>query len=176
MIPTIPDSPINKLDSTEHEKHQSEGFRATQTADSSQNHHHSSVFSADNTASTRNKESKPSHSGKVASPHNGENATTRGKSQSSITANVIDGLTHGQTPRMIASRLSLPLDLVDLIIERERAAGRLDVYDLRSCNSTTGEGCDPDPESLVCASCPILPAAIRKRQSVFARLKARLHK
>lgn len=93
-----------------------------------------------------------------------------------ITEKVIDGLTHGRTPRMIANHLSLPLDLVDLIIERERAVGHLDIYDLRSCNSTTGEGCDPDPESLVCAGCPILPAAIRKRQSIFGRLKARLHK
>ncbi|WEV74025.1 hypothetical protein OZX74_00105 [Bifidobacterium sp. ESL0798] len=77
---------------------------------------------------------------------------------------------------MIANELSLPLDFVDLVIEQERTAGRLNIYDLRSCNSTTGEGCDPDPESLVCASCPILPKAIRQRQSVFGRLKAALHK
>lgn len=77
---------------------------------------------------------------------------------------------------MVADKLGLPLDFIDLVIERERRAGRLHVYDLRSCNSTTGEGCNPDPESLVCAGCPILPAAIRRRQSVFGHLKARLHR
>lgn len=94
----------------------------------------------------------------------------------SITREVIDNLTHGQTPRMIANRLGLPVDFIELVISQEQAAGRLDVYDLRSCNSTTGQGCDPDPESLVCASCPILPAAIRRRQSLTARLRSKLHK
>ncbi|WEV41985.1 hypothetical protein OZX57_00080 [Bifidobacterium sp. ESL0682] len=89
---------------------------------------------------------------------------------------VIDGLTHGQTPRMIATSLNLPLDFIDLIITQERAAGRLNIYDLRSCNSSTGEGCDPDPESLVCAGCPILPKDIRQHQSVFGRLKAKLQR
>ncbi|WEV59034.1 peptidase [Bifidobacterium sp. ESL0728] len=103
-------------------------------------------------------------------------ASAQGKSSLSITTAVIDGLTHGQSPRMIANELSLPLDLVDLVIEQERTAGRLSIYDLRSCNSTTGEGCDPDPESLVCAGCPILPKAVRQRQSVFGRLKAKLNK
>jgi hypothetical protein len=93
-----------------------------------------------------------------------------------ITSEVIEGLTHGQTPRMIADRLDLPIDFIELVISQERSAGRLDVYDLRSCNSTTGQGCDPDPESLVCASCPILPAAIRRRQSLAARLRSKLHK
>ncbi|MDF7640036.1 hypothetical protein PT279_00240 [Bifidobacterium sp. ESL0784] len=92
----------------------------------------------------------------------------------SVSEKVIDGLTRGQTPRMIATNLSLPLDFIDLVIEQERTAGRLNIYDLRSCNSTTGEGCNPDPESLVCAGCPILPKAIRQRQSVFGRLKAKL--
>lgn len=77
---------------------------------------------------------------------------------------------------MIANRLGLPVDFIELVINQEQAAGRLDVYDLRSCNSTTGQGCDPDPESLVCASCPILPAAIRRRQSLTARLRSKLHK
>ncbi|WEV67471.1 hypothetical protein OZX72_00170 [Bifidobacterium sp. ESL0769] len=94
----------------------------------------------------------------------------------SITDKIVDGLTNGKTPRMIAVSLNLPLDFVDLVIEQECAAGRINVYDLRSCNTTTGEGCDPDPESLVCAGCPIFPKAIRKRQSVFGRLKAKLSK
>ncbi|WEV69399.1 hypothetical protein OZX73_00410 [Bifidobacterium sp. ESL0775] len=98
------------------------------------------------------------------------------RASSSVAQKIIDGLTNGQTPRMIATGLNLPLDFVDLVIEQERAAGRLNIYDLRSCNTTTGEGCDPDPDSLVCAGCPILPKTIRQRQSVFGRLKAKLHR
>ncbi|WEV46767.1 hypothetical protein OZX62_00175 [Bifidobacterium sp. ESL0690] len=98
------------------------------------------------------------------------------QTSASVSEKVISGLTRGQTPRMIAVNLNLPLDFVDLVIEQERAAGHINIYDLRSCNSTTGEGCNPDPDSLVCAGCPILPKAIRQRQSVFGRLKAKLSK
>lgn len=94
----------------------------------------------------------------------------------SIASKVVDGLTHAQTPRQIASHLNLPLDFIDLIISQERKAGRLDVYDLRSCNSSSSQGCNPDPESLVCSGCPILPMAIRRRQSVMARVKSKFHK
>ncbi|MDF7665973.1 hypothetical protein [Bifidobacterium sp. ESL0745] len=112
----------------------------------------------------------PAKTAAITKPSNRQNPS------SSIAEEIIAGLTNGRTPRMIATELSLPLDFVDLVIEQERTAGRLNVYDLRSCNSTTGEGCDPDPESLVCAGCPILPKAIRQRQSVFGRLKAKLEK
>ncbi|MDF7663124.1 hypothetical protein PT282_00295 [Bifidobacterium sp. ESL0763] len=91
-----------------------------------------------------------------------------------VTQRIIGMLTQGRTIRMVADELGLPMDFVNLVVDRERHAGRLDVYDLRSCNSTTGEGCDPDPDSLVCAGCPILPAAIRRRQSVIGRLATRL--
>jgi hypothetical protein len=95
---------------------------------------------------------------------------------SSTATKVVNGLTHGQTPRQIANHLNLPLDFIDLIISQERKAGRLDVYDLRSCNSSSGQGCNPDPESLVCVGCPILPMAIRRRQSVMARVKSKFRK
>ncbi|WEV65816.1 hypothetical protein [Bifidobacterium sp. ESL0764] len=103
-------------------------------------------------------------------------STSRPACSTPVTQQIIDELTHGRTPRMVADKLGLPLDFVNLAIERERRAGRLDIYDLRSCNSTTGDGCNPDPKSLVCAGCPILPAAIRRRQSLFGRLKAKLHR
>jgi hypothetical protein len=102
--------------------------------------------------------------------------TSRTHHDSSIASKVVNGLTHGQTPRQIADHLNLPLDFIDLIISQERNAGRLDVYDLRSCNSSSGQGCNPDPESLVCSGCPILPMAIRRRQSVMARMKSKFRK
>lgn len=114
------------------------------------------------------------HNNRPHANHTDDSHTAVTPHRTGLTDQVIEAATHGQTPRMIARALDQPLDLVDLIIERERAAGHITIYDLTSCNSTTGAGCNPDPESMVCASCPILPRQIRKNQSLFGRLKARL--
>ncbi|WEV64050.1 hypothetical protein [Bifidobacterium sp. ESL0732] len=174
MIPTISDLSITSFDSTEHREHPSEGFRATQAGKSSHNHRNWVTASSCNAKPDRADRPVSHRNGRTSSSRHNETTTASRKSAAPIAATIINELTHGQTPRMVADRLGLPLDFVNLVIERERRAGRLNIYDLRSCNSTTGEGCDPDPDSLICAGCPILPAAIRRRQSLFGRLKAKL--
>ena len=94
---------------------------------------------------------------------------TRTGRASGVKDAVIRQLAAGATPRLAAQRLGLPVDLVDLIVERERAAGRLDV--LAPSTGRCGGPCDPDPQSLVCAGCPILPIALRRRQSLTGKLR-----
>ncbi|MCH4209735.1 hypothetical protein [Bifidobacterium sp.] len=88
-----------------------------------------------------------------------------------ITTQVLQILASGKTPRMAAHDLSLPLDFVNLVIEQARASGDFDFFELRTENCTAGGACHPDPESMVCASCPILPTSIRKQQSALGKLR-----
>ena len=78
----------------------------------------------------------------------------------SVADRVLTELHHGSTPRLAAQRLGLPLDLVSLVVEREQAAGRLEVVQVTR-DRCIGS-CDPDPDSLVCAGCPVLPLALRR--------------
>ncbi|MCH3975960.1 MAG: hypothetical protein LKI60_08380 [Bifidobacterium tibiigranuli] len=88
-----------------------------------------------------------------------------------ITAQVVQALVSGKTPRMAAQDLGLPLDFVNLVIEQARISGDIDFFELRTENCTAGSACQPDPESMVCASCPILPPSIRKQQSPLGKLR-----
>lgn len=92
---------------------------------------------------------------------------------SSLTSAIVAELGDGQTPQMVASRRGLPLDFVDLVFDRAIADGRLDFFELKPGDSTKGT-CDPDSESLVCAGCPIMPTAIRRQQSLFGHMKAKI--
>lgn len=87
----------------------------------------------------------------------------------SLVEQVLYELTHGSTASMVAERHGLPRDFVNLILERAQRDGTVDVVELTSGSCTKGT-CDPDPESLVCAGCPIMPAAIRRKQSLMGRL------
>ncbi|MCI1674588.1 MAG: hypothetical protein LKI34_10285 [Bifidobacterium tibiigranuli] len=88
-----------------------------------------------------------------------------------ITAQVVQALVSGKTPRIAAQDLGLPLDFVNLVIEQARISGDIDFFELRTENCTAGGACQPDPESMVCASCPILPPSIRKQQSPLGKLR-----
>ena len=48
----------------------------------------------------------------------------------------------------------LPVDFVDMAIERARERGSLDVVDMRSRHACGETVCRPDPASLVCVGCP----------------------
>ena len=74
---------------------------------------------------------------------------------------------------MAAQRLDLPQQLVDLVIEREQEAGRLQYQQAGDGRCFAGP-CDPDPHSLVCAGCPIFPVALRRRQSLLGQVRRRL--
>ncbi|AKV55719.1 hypothetical protein BACT_1439 [Bifidobacterium actinocoloniiforme DSM 22766] len=94
--------------------------------------------------------------------------------QAPIAERIINALTAGQPPQTVARKVGVPLDFVSLVTEQARRSGRLNYYELAAGNCGSGPGCDPDPDSLVCASCPILPAAVRRQQSPWARLRARI--
>lgn len=98
-------------------------------------------------------------------------ATASPSKAAPITAQVVQALTSGKTPRMAAQDLGLPLDFVNLVIEQARISGDIDFFELRTENCTVGGACQPDPESMVCASCPILPPSIRKQQSPLGKLR-----
>ncbi|MCI1218956.1 MAG: hypothetical protein LKF99_00200 [Bifidobacterium sp.] len=107
--------------------------------------------------------------------------TAKSTTNTPVTTQVLQALTSGKTPRMVAQELRLPLDLIDLIIEQARISGDIDFFELRTQNCTAGGACQPDPESMVCASCPILPPSIRRQQSPLGKLRRaisshRLHK
>ncbi|BDR53830.1 hypothetical protein KIM372_17370 [Bombiscardovia nodaiensis] len=133
--------------------------------------------------------------GTSTSPNTGvtahANAATRGLTQSIASSDkpsskpaadqplpvadrIIAALSSGQPPQVVAQNLGLPLDFITMVTEQARRSGQLNYYELESGNCGLGTGCQPDPESLVCASCPILPAAIRRQQSPFARLRQAL--
>jgi hypothetical protein len=98
-------------------------------------------------------------------------ATASPSEATPITAQVVQALVSGKTPRIAAQDLGLPLDFVNLVIEQARISGDIDFFELRTENCTAGGACQPDPESMVCASCPILPPSIRKQQSPLGKLR-----
>lgn len=99
------------------------------------------------------------------------------QSQSPVSVRIIDGLTSGHTPRMLARQYDLPLDLVMMIIERARKRGEFESYELHTANCSKA-ACRPDPGSLVCAGCPLLPSrsSHRPRQhTVLRHVRQLLH-
>ncbi|RBP99027.1 peptidase [Bifidobacterium xylocopae] len=104
---------------------------------------------------------------RTASPRSDPTASD---AQAPISERILAALSAGRPPRRVAASLGVPLDFVSLVTEQARRSGKLDYYDLATGNCGSGPGCNPDPDSLVCASCPILPAAVRRRQSILGRL------
>jgi hypothetical protein len=86
-----------------------------------------------------------------------------------LVTQIVHELADGKTTFMVARAHGLPQDFVDLVLERARRDGSLDFFELKPGSCTKGS-CDPDPESLVCAGCPIMPAAIRRKQGLLGKL------
>lgn len=70
---------------------------------------------------------------------------------------VIADLESGMTLEACARHRGLPRGFVAMIADHARRTGRLQVMDL-SPRAACGEAwCNPDPGSLICAGCPLLP-------------------
>lgn len=107
-------------------------------------------------------------------PHCGsqQNPSTQSPSQpgnAPLVSRIVHDLANGKTTSMVAHDYGLPLDFVTLVLDRARQQGNLDFFELKPGSCTKG-ACDPDPESLVCAGCPIMPAAVRRKQSLVGKL------
>lgn len=75
---------------------------------------------------------------------------------------IIAELRSGSTPRLAAEHLHLPLDFVEMVIEEARAEGKLDILRIGGAGCSLGS-CSPDPDSLVCAGCPVMVTAKRRK-------------
>lgn len=79
-------------------------------------------------------------------------ADTYGDGRNGIIARIAGDIAAGLTVRQIADKRHLPVDFVDMAVERADKRGLLAVMDMRhACGETI---CQPDPASLVCAGCP----------------------
>lgn len=112
-------------------------------------------------------------SNRVSSHDRDETSENRG----SVKDRILSAIQSGATPRQAAQMLHQPLDLVDMVIERSERNGELTI--LRFGNGRCGsQFCRPDPDSLVCAGCPIL-ATTRHRahttHGIIARISHPIH-
>ena len=71
-----------------------------------------------------------------------------------IVTRIVGDVAAGLTVRQIAAERHLPVDFVDMAIERARERGSLDVVDMRLRHACGETVCRPDPASLVCVGCP----------------------
>lgn len=76
--------------------------------------------------------------------------TKRANSQG-IIAQIVREMQSGLTVAQCAAVHHVPVDFIEMTIERARATGQLEVIALDACGRGT---CAPDPNSLVCAGCP----------------------
>jgi hypothetical protein len=78
------------------------------------------------------------------------------QSRLSLFEQVISEFCNGKTSRQIAHGLGLPLDLIELMAQRAYREGRLEYYELADRECAQGF-CAPDPQSFICAGCPLYP-------------------
>ncbi|RYQ67113.1 hypothetical protein [Bifidobacterium pseudolongum] len=91
-----------------------------------------------------------------------------------ITAQVIHDLGRGMTVRECADAHHLPEAFIAQIVEFARAHGELDVVALdRGC--VTKGMCTPDPDSVICAGCPLAAPNTRRTPVWRAWFRARRH-
>ncbi|NEG69339.1 hypothetical protein [Bifidobacterium choloepi] len=96
--------------------------------------------------------------------------TTRAN-RPSVMELVVDDLGHGMTVGECARKRKLPRDFIEQIVDYARRKGTLDVVELTKGCSTGA--CDPDPDSLICAGCPLVPAGQGNRLTIRAMLSRR---
>ena len=91
-----------------------------------------------------------------------------------ITAQVIHDLGRGMTVRECADAHHLPEAFIAQIAEFARARGELDLVVLdRGC--VTKGMCTPDPESVICAGCPLAAPHARRTPAWRAWFRTRRH-
>ncbi|PLS28086.1 peptidase [Bifidobacterium anseris] len=89
-----------------------------------------------------------------------------------VVADVVADLKTGKSVARCAAERGLPRDFVEQIVEHARTRGMIDVVEL-TAGCSIGV-CEPSPDSIVCASCPLRPAAAGAARSIAARIRARM--
>ncbi|EFA23482.1 hypothetical protein [Bifidobacterium gallicum] len=104
-----------------------------------------------------------------------QSAPQESTSSPNIVAAVTQALQRGVTVAQVAEQYRLPKAFIEQIVEHERALGKLTIVEL---NAACGSSCVPDPESVVCASCPLASTGGIKRRNLaktaFRRLAQRV--
>lgn len=72
-----------------------------------------------------------------------------------IVDHIVHDLLAGLTVADCAHKYRLPRDFVEQIVTMARERGTLDIVSLDTRAGCGTGGCQPDPESLVCAGCPL---------------------
>ncbi|MDO5694126.1 MAG: hypothetical protein Q4G38_00320 [Aeriscardovia aeriphila] len=89
-------------------------------------------------------------------------------SQPTLLSLVVQDLQSGKSPYAIAQSRRVPLDFVKLSLDWLQDHPQVNGTDIAfvsvaACNQGA---CDPNPESLICVGCPLLPAAIKRERSI----------
>lgn len=101
----------------------------------------------------------------ISSPSRSSSTPSNG-----IVGQVVQDLTDGMSVAEVAHKHHVPRDFIEQIVDFARARGGLQVVELNT-GCSTGP-CDPDPDSIVCAGCPLVPAGSRNRATILNRLRA----
>lgn len=99
-------------------------------------------------------------------------ASDGASSRTHVVAGVVADLAAGMSVARCADERGLPRDFVEQIVEHARARGMIDVVELTAGCSLGA--CEPSPDSIVCASCPLRPASAKPARSIAARIRARM--
>lgn len=89
-----------------------------------------------------------------------------------VVAAVVADLEAGMSVAQCAAGRGLPRDFVEQIVEHARAHGMINVVELTA--GCSAGPCEPSPGSIVCAGCPLRPAAAKAGPSIAARIRARM--
>ena len=64
--------------------------------------------------------------------------------------------------------LGMPVDFVRQVAESLGAEGAIDLVTWRGSHGCATGGCDPDPDSPLCAGCPLKPVQLRRKRRAKA--------
>lgn len=87
-----------------------------------------------------------------------------------VVERTIRSLESGMSVGEVARASNLPRDFIEQIAVFARERGRLDFVSV-SADSGCGTGsCTPDPDSIICASCPLAPPAAKRGHTPLAHI------
>jgi hypothetical protein len=82
---------------------------------------------------------------------------------STLFEQVIGELSNGKTIERVARAHAMPTDLVKAMVEQAEREGKLDYYTFDNGRCSFGL-CNPDPDSLICAGCPLFPKRAKAKK------------